>query len=44
MFVLKPVGGQWTWREASFDPAVFDPAYWYVERLPDHTVVAVRKD
>jgi hypothetical protein len=43
VFVLKPVGGQWTWRAASFDPAVFDPAYWYVEQLPDRTVVAVRQ-
>ena len=43
VFVLRPVGGQWTWNAVPFSPTVFDPAHWYVERLPDHTVVAVRQ-
>ena len=43
VFVLRPTAGRWAWRAASFDPAVFDPAYWYVQQLPDHTVVAVRQ-
>jgi hypothetical protein len=42
VFVLKAGGGRWAWREASFAPTVFDPTYWYVERLADRTIVAVR--
>jgi hypothetical protein len=43
VFVLKAGGGRWAWRAASFSPTVFDPSQWYVEQLPDRTVVAVRK-
>jgi hypothetical protein len=42
VFVLKAAAGRWG-DVGSFTPTVFDPTYWYVERLPGGTVVAVRQ-
>ncbi|HVN12672.1 MAG TPA: arabinofuranosyltransferase [Kineosporiaceae bacterium] len=43
VFVLTAHPSYWGWGPLKFTPRLFDPAYWWVEQLPNNTVVAIRR-
>lgn len=43
VFVLHVAGDRWQWLNVPFSPLSFDAQHFHIERLPDSTVIAVRK-
>ncbi len=43
VFVLNAHPAYWGWGPLTFDPHLFDSAHWWVEQLPNNTVVAIRR-
>ena len=43
VFVLNEYRSYWGWGPLKFDPHLFSPAHWWIERLPSNTVVAIRR-
>lgn len=43
VFVLHVAGDRWQWLSVAFSPLSFDAQHFHIERLPDSTVIAVRK-